>query len=587
MIKSLNIRNFAVIESVGVEFQPGLNLLTGETGSGKSIVVDALGLLLGERGSTAQIRTGESRAFIEGIFALDGEQMLKIRAVLDEVGIEAETEDEIIIRREVSASGKSRIYINDRSVTLAILRRLQPLLVEIHGQGEQKLLLNARAQLELLDAYAGCEGLRAEVSGAFFDWKSSVAALNKLKEEFVERERMLELLEYQLSEIDAISPEPGEDERLANERRLLAHAEKILQLGAGAYDRLYESDGSVLADLSGISRQVRELCEIDARLQPLLNSLDEGAALLSDAAYALRRYLDNIEFKPEEFSRVDNRLSELERLKRKFGTDLNGILSIREHIAQKLSRLADLTEQERQLKTEFDAAHESYLEKAAKLSARRKEAARRLEREVVRDLKHVAMQHAQFVVELKTFESQTASSDRSSEEAELRPEESALEAGFFSSYGADRISFLLSANPGESLRPLSQAASGGELSRMMLTLLTVSLKHTEQPQGGETIIFDEIDVGIGGRVAEAVGRRLKTLAKTNQVLCVTHQAQIARFADAHYSVAKSVRGGRTLTSIEYLEREARIRELARMIAGEQESSTTFETARWMLETAET
>lgn len=583
MIKSLNIRNFAVIESVGVEFQAGLNLLTGETGSGKSIIVDALSLLLGERSSPAQIRTGEGSAFIEGIFALAGDEMLKVRAVLDEVGIEAETEDEIIIRREVSGSGKSRIYINDRSVTLAIVRRLQPLLVEIHGQGEQKLLLNARAQLELLDAYAGCQELRAEVGQAFFNWKSSLTALNKLKEEFRERERMLELLEYQLSEIDEISPVSGEDERLASERRLLAHAEKIQQLCANAYDRLYESDQSVLSGLSSIAKQLRELSEIDERLSPLLNSLDEGAVLLSEAADSIRRYLENVEFSPEEFSRVDNRLSELERLKRKFGTDLKGILDIRENIAQKLWRLADMTEQERQLKTKFGEAQKSYIEKAAKLTLRRKEAARSLEREVIRDLRHVAMQQAQFIAELKTVEPQSSSA----EEAYPSDEESALDADFFSSYGADRISFLLSANPGESLRPLAQAASGGELSRLMLTLLTVSMKNLERGQGGETLIFDEIDVGIGGRVAEAVGRRLKTLAKRNQVLCVTHQAQIARFADAHYSVKKVVRGGRTLTGIEYLPREARIRELARMIAGEQESSTTFETARWMLETAET
>ncbi len=583
MIKSLNIRNFAVIESVRVEFQPGLNLLTGETGSGKSIVVDALGLLLGERGSPAQIRTGESSAFIEGIFALESDEILKVRAVLEEVGIDVETEDEIIIRREVSGSGKSRTYINDRSVTLAVLRRLQPLLVEIHGQGEQKLLLNARAQLELLDGYARSQALREEVGEAFLDWKSSLTALNKLKEEFRERERTLELLEYQLSEIDEISPVSGEDERLAGERRLLAYAEKILQLGADAYDRLYESDSSLLAALSSITKQVRELSEIDERLSPLLNNLDEGAVLLSEAADSIRRYLDSIEFSPEEFGRVDKRLSELERLKRKFGADLNGILEIRESTAQKLLRLADLTEQERQLKTELDAAQKSYIARAAKLTARRKEAARSLEREVVRDLSHVAMQQAQFVAELKTVEPKNSSTG----EEPLSDAESSLDADFFSSYGADRISFLLSANPGESLRPLAQAASGGELSRLMLTLLTVSMKNSEQQQGGETIIFDEIDVGIGGRVAEAVGRRLKTLAKTNQVLCVTHQAQIARFADAHYSVEKVVRSGRTLTSIEYLTREARIRELARMIAGEKESSTTFETARWMLETAET
>jgi DNA repair protein RecN (Recombination protein N) len=584
MIKSLNIRNFAVIESAGVEFQRGLNLLTGETGSGKSMIVDALGLLLGERVSLAQIRTGEASAFIEGLFAPSGDEMAQIRAVLDEAGIELEGEDKLIVRREMSAGGKSRIYINDRSVTLVILRKLQPLLVEIHGQGEQKLLLSPRAQLELLDDYAGCEALRQQVGEAYLRWKDSFKSLDKLREDFRERERSLELLNYQLAEIDAISPQEGEDERLAGERRLLAHAEKILQLGGGAYEHLYESDGSVLAGLSSITKQVRELCEIDARLEPLLNTLNEGAVLLREAADAIRSYLESVEFSPDEFARVDNRLNELERLKRKFGTNLVGLLEIRENTARRLSRLADLSQQESRLKTELSEARELYLEKAAKMTARRKAAARKLASEVVKDLQQVALPQAQFAVDLKTCE---AGSTPASEEPETDADVSAFEGNFFSAYGADRVSFLFSANPGESLRPLSQAASGGELSRLMLTLLTVSMKNTGHRQGCETIIFDEIDAGIGGRVAEAVGRRLKALAKTNQVLCVTHQAQIARFAEAHFSVEKVVRGGRTLTSIEYLEREARVKELARMIAGEDESQTTFETARRMLETAGT
>jgi DNA repair protein RecN (Recombination protein N) len=573
-----------VIESAGVEFQRGLNLLTGETGSGKSMIVDALGLLLGERVSLAQIRTGETSAFIEGIFAPYGDERAQIRAVLDEAGIEFEAEDELIVRREMSAGGKSRIYINDRSVTLAILRKLQPLLVEIHGQGEQKLLLSPRAQLELLDEYAGCAALRQQVGEAYLLWKNSFKALEKIKEDFRERERLLETLEYQLAEIDAISPQEGEDERLAGLRRLMAHAEKILQLGGGAYEHLYESDSSVLAGLSSITKQVRELCEIDERLRPLESNLNEGAVLLREAADSIRSYLERIEFSPEEFARLDNRLNELERLKRKFGTDLKGLLELRVQTAQRLSLLADLSQQESDLRTELSGARELYLEKAAKLTARRKAAARKLAAEVVKDLQQVALPQAQFAVDLKTY---GAGHAPAAEESEAGADGTAFEGDFFNAYGAERISFLFSANPGESLRPLAQAASGGELSRLMLTLLTVSMKSAGRRQGCETIIFDEIDAGIGGRVAEAVGRRLKALAKTNQVLCVTHQAQIARFAEAHFSVEKVVRGGRTLTSIEYLEREARVKELARMIAGEDESQTTFETARWMLETAET
>jgi DNA repair protein RecN (Recombination protein N) len=514
---------------------------------------------------------------------LSPEERAEVQEILYEAGIaDEEAEHEIIIRREVSAGGKSRIFINDRSVTLAILRRLQPLLVEIHGQGEQKLLLSSRAQMELLDAYAGCQALRAEVGEAFEHWKKAVAALAGLRAEMQERVRLTDRLEEQLAEIDAVAPQTGEEERLITARRLMVHAERIVQLCGGSYDQLYESDTSVLARLAGIIKQIRELTLIDPRVLPLLNNLEEGSALLSEAAGGVRSYLETVEFSPEELERVDDRLAELERLKRKLGADLDGILLIREQVAQELSRFADMTERERQLQTELHEAQEAYSVRAQQLSQTRREGARRLERGVLKDLKQVALEDAQFVVELKS--SAPAAVTHASDEA---PGSVAEEDGFYTPYGADRISLLFNANPGESLRTVGQAASGGELSRLMLTLLTVSLKGSGQRLGSETLIFDEIDTGIGGGVAEAIGRRLKALAETNQVLCVTHQPQIARFADAHYSVKKGVREGRTLTSVEQLEGEARVRELARMIAGERESKTTLDTARWMLETAQT
>ncbi len=581
MIKSLNIRNFAVIEKVEVEFREGLNLLTGETGSGKSIIVDALGLLLGERGSLSQIRTGERSAFVEGIFEIAGTGADKIRAALDEVGIgEA---DELIIRREVAASGKSRVFINDRSVTLAVLRGLQPLLVEIHGQGDQRVLLTTRAQMDVLDSYANCLALRERVRKAFLDWKKAGEALQVFAEELKERDRTIDLLQYQLSEIEAVSPQPSEDEQLSQERKLMAHAEKIIQLGSDAYSELYENDGSILARLSNVSRQVQELSAIDERLKPLLESLEEGAALVSDVAESVRNYLLGINFSPEEFARLDNRLAELERLKRKFGSDLKSILEIRAEMAEKLERLATLAEQEQQLQNALQEAREVYIAEAAKLTACRKKASLLLEREVVKDLQHVALERAHFAVALATASPVKNSTPTESPGAS---ENRIDDSEFFGPYGADRVRFLFSANPGETARPLSQVASGGELSRLMLTLLTVGMNNSGQVIGAGTLIFDEIDVGIGGGVAEAVGRRLKNLAKTNQVLCVTHQPQIARFADAHYTVRKAVKNGRTQTSVEYLEREESVCELARMIAGDRQTLTALETARWMLENSE-
>lgn len=579
MIKSLSIRNFAVIEKVEVDFQEGLNLLTGETGSGKSIIVDALGLLLGERSSLAQIRTGESSAFVEGIFEVKSEAREQLSAVLYEAGIDFESENEIIIRREMTAGGKNRVHVNDRSVTLAVLRHLQPSLVEIHGQGEQRLLLSARAQMEVLDAYAGCTVLRESVKGAYARWRSSLAELQSFTEELKERERTMELLQYQLKEIDAVRPQPAEDERVGQERKVLAHAEKLVQLGSHAYGELYENDASILARLANVSKQVQELSDIDARLKPLLESLKEGATLISDVAESLRSYIDGIDFSAEEFARLDNRLAELERLKRKFGADLSSILEIRENMAQKLKRLTDLSEHEQSLKKALDTARSEYVSGAAELTGCRQEAAGRLAREVERDLPQVAMERARFKVCLETA---AAGEAHLVSALSRNPDD---ESGFFSPYGADQVRFMFSANPGETSKTLSQAASGGELSRLMLTLLTVGMRNPDRQLGAETVIFDEIDVGIGGGVAEAVGRRLKSLASARQVLCVTHQPQIARFASAHYTVKKSIRGGRTNTYVSHLEGEARVRELARMIAGERLSEKALDTARWMLENA--
>lgn len=582
MLKLLTVRNFAVIEAIVVEFKNGLNLLTGETGSGKSILVDALGLLLGDRGFLSQIRSGEKSAFVEGIFELSGDGAERVNAILDGAGVEGQTDDEIVIRREVVSSGKTRIFINDRTVSVSILRRLQPLLVEIHGQGEQKLLRSTRAQLDLLDTYAGCQTLRKEVGEAFSFWKSSQTQLRKLVEESAERVRTLELVQYQLSEIDAISPQEDEDEQLARERTVMANAERILEGCGGAYCELFESDGSVLARVAAMTRRVRDLSELDQRLEVILKILDEGAVLLSEAADSLRTYVESIDFSPEEFARVDNRLSEIERIKRKFGSDLKGIFAMRETLGQKLEALADVKEQERQLEAQFEAAQKAYLEKAAKLTAARKAASRKLERDVVKELQHVALQHAQLRIAIDSAEISRAATVSGIADGTNAP---TVEEDFFSPYGADKISFLFSANPGEDLRPLSQVASGGELSRLMLTLLTVSTKNVSQKPGGGTLIFDEIDSGIGGRVSEAVGRRLKSLALTNQVLCVTHQPQIARFADAHFRVEKVIANGRTVTSVDLLDREERVREVARMIAGDHEAETTIETARWMLESA--
>jgi DNA repair protein RecN (Recombination protein N) len=589
MLKFFNISNFAVIQRLAVEFHEGLNLLTGETGSGKSIIVDALGLLMGGRSNAAQIRTGERMALVEGVFVLKGTAEQKVRQLLAEVEIEKQTDGELIIRRELYANGRSRIFIDEQSATAAMLRALHPFLVEIHGQGEQRALLSAQSHLDLLDSFGGCLSLRQEVGAAYASWRAAGKALEQLERELAERNLAEDLLQYQLREIAAVNPQVGEDEELAAERKLLTHAERVLQLGAGAYAEVYESDESILARLATVRRRVEDLSEIDARVGPTLEILQNCAASLTEVAEVLRGYSEGIEFSPSRLAEIEQRLLELERLKRKYSSDLQGILKVRSELLERLDKLSNLADREQLLRETQKEAASSYAAIARRLSTCRGAAAPKLAQRVMEDLNHVAMERARFIVSIETAQGDAVElglledvvephNRQGSDNEEKNP--------FFSSYGADRVEFLLSANPGENPRKLAQTASGGELSRLMLTLRTVGTAKTKaEAQPVATVIFDEIDVGIGGKVAEAVGRRLKALATERQVLCVTHQAQIARFADHHYVVTKAVQNERTITTIKDLSAEERVGELARMIGGAEEAATTREAARWLLDQA--
>ncbi|HKS30223.1 MAG TPA: DNA repair protein RecN [Pyrinomonadaceae bacterium] len=582
MLKYLNISNFAVISRLEVPFDSGLNLLTGETGSGKSIIVDSLSLLMGARSSALQVRTGERVATVEGLFEFGKEARAVVKDILDEAEVEMGNGSELLIRREIYANGRSRFFVEDQSVTAATLRALQPKLVAIHGQGEQRSLLSSQSQIDLLDSFGSNLPLRRRVAEAYRRWRAATEEISDLKREMLERERTVDLLRYELSEIERIAPGPGEDQELANERRLLTHAEKLVQLGAGAYTELYERDGSVIDRLASLRRQLEELSAIDTRIVPLLELLQQSYAGLVETADGLRSYGEGVEFSPGRLAQVEDRLSELERLKRKYNTDLEGILKVQEELSRKLQRLSDLSEREELLKLELSKAESDYRSSASELTKRRLRAAETLASRVMEDLKFVAMEQAHFSVNVRT-----AKASIGGDAAESDNEGDSTAENYFSPYGADSVEFYLSANPGEDARPLSRVASGGELSRLMLTLRTISMAGANGAGDKVTVVFDEIDVGIGGRVAEAVGRRLKNLASARQVLCVTHQPQIARFADHHLVVSKDVLKGRTNTTVRQLEGDERVEELARMIGGGEESAeTTIEAARWLLKSAE-
>ena len=564
MLSTLNIANIALIDDLRVEFERGLNLLTGETGSGKSIIVDALGVLIGGRFALEMIKAGATRAYIEGLFAVGRNPDLE--ALLESSGIELESGDpsEIIIRREIAAGGRSKIFINNQLATLALLRELRPFLVDIHGQGEQQTLFDPDTHRELLDGFAGLTGLRQEVASRYRSWSALRRELDDLRQDEARKFQLIDTLRFQIEELDRARLEVGEDERLEEERRRLNNVEKLTTLVGETYAAIYEDRDSAIARIKQAARRVEELAEYESSFRGYGESLANAQALLEDLSFALRDFGDGLEFSADRLAEVEGRLAEISRLKRKYGGSIETVL---EHLAQAQERLTNIEhadEREKELQKELSKARRDYLEAARRLHKERVKAAKRFEGQVVGDLAEVAMENARFEVRIEI-----------PPEAELADETA---ASSFTARGVDRVEFYVSANVGEDVRPLAKVASGGEASRLMLVLKTVA-NATEFPR---TIVFDEIDTGIGGRVSEAVGNKLKKLSGSNQVLCVTHQPQVARFADTHLLVKKEVRGGRTAISLEKLNQKGRVEELARMLTGAEITETARRHAREML-----
>ena len=594
MLKSLNISNFAIIHHLSIEFHQGLNVLTGETGAGKSIIVDALSLLLGTRAFTDVVRTGEKVALVEGVFELEGINEQQVKSKLSDLAVEIADDEYLTIRREVQLGGRNRVFINDRSVTLATLKKLQPFLVEIHGQGEQRSLLSPQAHLLLLDDFAACSDLRRQVSVKYARWRKIVEELKAMTRDRTERERLSDILKFQVAEIDLLNPQSGEEERLLEERKLLTHSEQLNELNESAYNELYDSEESVLTKLGSVRRTMQALEAIDNRFSPLSNTLEEATLSLTDVADTIRSYASRIEYSPARLSEIEERISEFQRLKRKYvqhgGNDLN---EIRENLCLQLDQLTNWEEHRGELLADLEILRGEYRTLVGQLTACRQAAVVDFERRVGEDLRRVAMESARFKVFIDTAREEYNLTPEEQLQSEEQPEEYAGPVStnspiYWSPNGADRVEFHLSANVGELARPLQRVASGGELSRLMLTLRTIcrgGAKAQVESAPNTTLVFDEIDTGIGGQVAEAVGRRLNSLAESQQVLCVTHQPQIARFADQHYAISKRVEEGRTLTRILELGYKERVTEIARMLGVSQEVATARETAEWLLETA--
>jgi DNA repair protein RecN (Recombination protein N) len=598
MLHTLIIKNLAVVSEARVDFASGLNVLTGETGAGKSIIVDALGWLLGARAAADMLRAGETRATIEAYFDLKEERAAALMSALAPLGFDEIEGGELIVRREIYANGRGRFFINDRGVTAHTLRRLQPFLIEIYGQGEQQSLLTARSHLDLLDEFGGCAALRRATGEAFEAWRRARENVERLQRDAAERERTAEFLRYQLTAIREVDPKPSEDVELEKERRRLAQGERLLELCAESYGALYESEASVLERLAFVRRRLQALSEADGKFKPSVEVLETAQATLEDVADQLRRYQIEFDFSPERLAEIEERLLALERLRRKLGRNLAEVSALRAELESELERLENLDDLQAEARREVEKAGRLYVERARALSARRRAVAPELEKSVMRELAHLALERAEFKVQIETagLDAPPQGAVEDAIERDAGAEILARGNASWSPRGSDNVEFYFAANVGEAARPLGRVASGGELSRLMLALRTSVQDGAGKRDGSEgggrdlafnpTMIFDEVDAGIGGRTAEAVGRRLKRLAAQRQVLCVTHQAQLARFADAHFVVTKRVAGGRTLTEIARLDGRGRVGELARMIGGTEKAETARATARWMLKNAD-
>ena len=557
MLLELRVENYAVIDSLAVEFAPGLNLLTGETGAGKSILIDALSLLLGDKASSDMIRHGAEKAVVSGVFEAE-ERGLK--RVLEENGVEPNDDDagQVIVKREIAAGGKGRVFVNNQPATVALLRQLAPRLASVHAQNETILAFDSAARLALLDAYAELDLHDLEQHHAA--WAGLRDRVAEFERDEQDRLRMADLWSFQKKEIEGARLEAGEDQKLETEKRVLANAEKLYGSAKTVHELLYESDSSVLSNLAAVRKQLEELARFDRKFQEPLAALQGAKAAIEDVSATARDYAEEIDASPERLAEVEDRLALLDRLKRKYGSTVDAVIAYGEDVARKLNELENREDILRDLKKQLNSAAASYLSAAQAISKKRYSAAKELQKLVEAEVHELAMK-AQLKIEISGGD---------------EPEN-------WTAAGLDNVVYLISPNPGEPLRPVEQIASGGELSRVMLALkATIEAGKKSKSSGQRTLVFDEIDTGIGGRAAEAVGRKLKSLARANQVLCITHLPQIASFADHHYLIEKKETAGRARTLVRPLSAEQRTEEIARMLSGARLTETSRQHAEQLL-----
>jgi DNA repair protein RecN (Recombination protein N) len=559
MLRELHIKNFSIIDDVTVEFGDGFHVLTGETGAGKSIVINALSLALGERASGDLVRSGEKEALIEAYFDVSpillspsSLQFLKDNGI--------DTDDGLILKRIISAQGKNRAYINSSMVNVQTLEDISKRLVDVHGQYEHQSLLSSENQLDLLDSYGGLLDDRKNFSGLYTSMLRLKQQLADLVIKEKDRAQRIDILHYQINEIEASDLKSGEEEELREELNFLGNAGRLAELTNRSYDSLYDSDSSCITKLSDVLNSLREIAAIDNRANEALKSAEDALPLLEETGFFLRDYKNSLDFDPARLDLLQERLESIKGLSRKYGDGINEIINYKDKALAELNELQHSEEKQEALKEELEGLKSKLTKKSQALAKKRKAVAKKIESEVITQLSDLSMPDTKFQIRFSREKGDDTSD------------------GFkAAATGIDNIEFMISPNVGETLRPLSKTASGGELSRVMLALKSILAGEDHIP----VLVFDEIDSGIGGKTAENVARKLKKLSTGHQVICITHLPQIASYAEGHLKIEKKVKKERTVVEINNVEKDGRVVEIARMLSGDT-SDVSLKHAKEML-----
>lgn len=566
MIKSLHIQDYALIEKINVDFNAGLNIITGETGAGKTILIDAMSLLLGERASSDVIRKGAEKSVVEGIFEVDKNKRVKTFLAENEL----EELPELIIRREISSKGSNRCFVNDSPVALNIIKDLGDLLVDLHGQHEHQSLLRKETHIHFLDGFGNNEELLRSYKWLYASLNKLITELKEVKEkDSVHREKR-DVLEFQMKEIDAVSPQIGEEEKLASELKILENSEKLLSLTNIIYEELYESENSVHETLSKIKDDLGALAKIDSSFNESNGECETALTLVNDISDYIRKYKAKIELEPDQVEAIRERLGAINLLKKKYGGSVETLLELRKKIGDEFQTADNYSESIRELEKKIKAVRENTSTAAQKLSKERLSISKKVKKAVEIILDELGIPNAKFEVKISQQEC-------------LNTEENFLTFNnkkyYYDSNGCDEVEFFISTNVGEDVKPLVKVASGGEVSRIMLALKSVLAKSDKLP----LLIFDEIDSGISGNIAQKVGQALKSLASFHQIIAITHLPQIAAFSDQHYAVEKKTIDERVISSIRKLDERSKVIEVAKLLSGEKVTDASIKSAQELIE----